>query len=652
MINMDTYVKARKLGLKEYHARMQRNENPFLAALEEQVEELNALARVELGLQQIPLRKIMGTATKSRTNAFAANFMPLMDPGSEFSNKWCALVDGLVADGMRQPVKALEYMNQYYLVEGNKRVSVMKFLDSVSIEAEVTRVMPRRSDALENKLYFELLPFINDSQFNDIWFSRLGSVERLYAALGKKPGEHWNSEERRNLQAAYMRFREEYKAREAATDSDKLPATTGDAFLIYLEACGYADAPHKYSRQLRGEVKALWSEFEKQKQAENVALIMQPDELKHGASLLSTLFGHSSVKVAFLYARSPEESGWTYWHDLGRLSLENALGDHVRTSVCVCEDPSGYEAELERLIAEKNDLIFTTSPVMLSASMKASVRHPDARILNCSLLAPWKRVRAYYLRLYEVKFLIGMIAGSMAENDKIGYVADYPIAGTTASINAFALGARMVNPRARVILAWSTRRDFDPKRPFDDPGVQIISSLDVSAPSHSAVEYGLYALRDGKKRSLAVPVMDWGRIYESLARSVLKGNWEEDGAEQPQAVNYWWGLSSDAVDLVMATNMDAGVTRLVELVKEHIREGVFWPFEGIIRDQEGNIRCPGDGRLSPADIISMNWLVDNVVGGFPDTVDLKEQARALVELQGIREIALPQSSAFSWRVEE
>ena len=75
MINMDTYVKARKLGLKEYHARMQRNENPFLAALEEQVEELNALARVELGLQQIPLRKIMGTATKSRTNAFAANFM-------------------------------------------------------------------------------------------------------------------------------------------------------------------------------------------------------------------------------------------------------------------------------------------------------------------------------------------------------------------------------------------------------------------------------------------------------------------------------------------------------------------------------------------------------------------------------------------------
>ena len=153
------------------------------------------------------------------------------------------------------------------------------------------------------------------------------------------------------------------------------------------------------------------------------------------------------------------------------------------------------------------------------------------------------------------------------------------------------------------------------------------------------------------KESLAIPVLDWSRIYESLARSVLKGHWKEDGADTARAVNYWWGLSSDAVDLVMSQNMDIGLKRLVELVKEHIREGVFWPFESIIRDQAGAIRCPVDGRLSPADIIAMDWLVDNVVGGFPAIGELKDEARALVELQGIREIEMPSPSAFSWKAE-
>ena len=652
MIGIEAYARARKSGLKEYHAREQRGENPFLTALEEKEQGLNALSHVPLGLQQVPLRKFVGTASRGRTNAFAANFMPLMDPGSEFSGKWVALYDNLVENGLRDPVKVLEYLNQYYLVEGNKRVSVMKYLDAVSIEAEVTRVLPRKSDDPEVKLYYEFLPFHADTQINTLWFSKPGSYARLYELTGKTPGERWTSEERTDFEAAYMRFREEYKAREAVSDASKLPATTGDAFLIYLEACGYAEAPHKYSPQLKGEVKALWGEFEKDTEPENVKLIMQPDELKQGSSLLNTLFGPSAVKVAFLYARRPEESGWTYWHELGRVNLENELGDRVKTSVSVCADPADYEPELERLIAEKNDLIFTTSPVMLSASMKASVKHPEARIMNCSLLAPWQRVRAYYLRIYEVKFLIGMIAGALTENGRIGYVADYPIAGVASSINAFALGARMVNPRAKVFLAWSTRRDFDPEHPFDDPGVRVISSRDVGAPSHSDVKYGLYATLDGETQSLAIPVLDWSRVYESLARSVLAGNWKQDGVDQPKAVNYWWGLSSDAVDLVMSRRMDVGVKRLVELVKEHIREGVFWPFEGIIRDQAGDARCEGDNRLSPADIIAMDWLVDNVVGGFPAIDELKDQARALVELQGIREIELPGPLSFSWKAEE
>ena len=641
----DAYIRARKLALKEYHARMQQGKNPSLPVLAEVEEQLNALSRQPLGVVQAPISKIVGTASKGRTNAFAANFMPLLEPGSEFAQKWTTLHRSVVEDGLRQPVKAYEYLNRYYIVEGNKRVSVMKYLDAVAIEADVTRVLPGRDapDTPEKRLYLELLPLWADAEINYLWFTRPGSVAKLYALTGHTPGVRWTSEKRTDFQAAYMRFRAAYKAH-----GDRLDITTGDAFLIYLTACGYADAPKKLDREIKKEVNALWAEFEKDVQPGNVDLILKPDELKQGKSLLNTLFGPTHARVAFLYSREPSESGWIYWHDLGRINLENALGSQVITTARVCPDPERYEEEIEKLIAEENALIFTTSPTMLTASMKASVKYPAARIMNCSLLASWQRVRSYYLRIHEVKFLVGMIAGAMTETGRIGYLADYPIVGVAASVNAFALGARMVNPRAEVALQWSTRLDFDPERPFADPYIDVISSHDVSAPRHQAVEYGLYSVRRGEKRSLAIPVYDWGRIYESVTRSVLKGSWKDDAASA-KAVNYWWGLSSDAIDIVMSENLGLGLRRLVELVKAHIRAGEFWPFEGLIRDQAGVARCPADGRLSPADIIAMDWLTENVVGGFPETAALKPQARALVELQGIREIALPDTSKFSWR---
>lgn len=647
-MSRELYAKARKMGLKEYHARMQRQENPYLPVLFEIETELNALSRIPLGLMQIPLNKIVGTAAKGRTNAFAANFMPILDPGSEFCAKWCRLYESVRQEGMRQPITVLEYLNKFYLVEGNKRVSVMKFLDAVSIEAEVTRVIPKRTDELENKIYFEFLSFYKDTQINSIWFSHLGGFERIYEIVGKQPGQRWDEEERRNFETAYTRFRFEYKA----LNGDRFPITTGDAFIIYLDACGYEDACKKYSQEIRAELKALWGEFEKTSHEENIALIMQAEELKKSAGLLNSLFGPSCVKVAFMYDKTPQQSRWTYWHDLGRINLENALGDRVKTTVCLCDNAENFEIELERLIEEGNKLIFTISPLMLKAAMKESVKHPEAKILNCSLLASWKRVRSYYLRMYEVKFLLGMIAGALSESDKIGYIADYPIYGMVTSINAFALGARMVNPRAKIYLNWFTQADFDKEHPFLDPEIRIISSQDIGAPNH-VTEYGLY-VRDGdQKTNIAIPVFDWSRIYESLARSVLNGTWKEQGDENgAKALNYWWGISSNAIDVIMSRRLDPSVKRLIELVKEQMRQGEFFAFEGEIRDQSGEVRCAADARLSPADVITMDWLADNVVGSIPEIDALKDGYKALVEIQGIREIKQPDASWFSWRAEE
>jgi len=281
-LTSEYYAKARKLALKEYHARIQRREHPYLPVLDEIEENHNALGHIPLGLVQVPIKKVVGTVAKGRTNAFAANFMPLLEPGTEFSDKWCSLFSGIIQDGLLQPVKAVEYMNQYYLLEGNKRVSVMKFLDSQSIEAEVTRIMPVRTDELNNRIYFEFLPFYKDTGINYVWFSQLGGFERLYELTGKKPGERWTSDERREFETVYMRFRNVYKE----MGGDDIEITTGDAFLTYLEVCGYQGAISRYDQEIKTGLKALWQEFQRDSVEENVALIMQPEEMKKGGGIL------------------------------------------------------------------------------------------------------------------------------------------------------------------------------------------------------------------------------------------------------------------------------------------------------------------------------------------------------------------------------
>lgn len=88
------------------------------------------------------------------------------------------------------------------------------------------------------------------------------------------------------------------------------------------------------------------------------------------------------------------------------------------------------------------NLIFTTTPAFVQASVKAAIAHPETRILSCSLNTSHRYIRTYYSRMHEAKFLMGAIAGAMADNNRLAYIADYPIYGSIANINAFALGAK------------------------------------------------------------------------------------------------------------------------------------------------------------------------------------------------------------------
>ena len=326
MVISDVYYRARKMGLRAYHACLQAHKQPYLPVLDELVPEEKALARVPLGIVQIPLNRVVGTATRARSNAFAPNFMPLLEPNSEFAIKWVNLYESVLADGMRQPITVLEYMNEYYLVEGNKRVSVMKYLDSVFVEAEVTRVLPKRTR--ENRAYFEFIDFEKDSGLNAIIFTQPGKYNELIEKTGHTPGVKWSSEDRMDLRSAYLYFGNEYKAEYG----DNPPIPVADAFLLYLNVFSYEEAKSKSSAEIAADIRRLKDDFERGVKSEAVSLIMDRTEA-HSGGLFSALFRPSRVKAAFIYHRPIEDSGWNYWHELGRINCENALGDKVETTV-------------------------------------------------------------------------------------------------------------------------------------------------------------------------------------------------------------------------------------------------------------------------------------------------------------------------------
>lgn len=628
----DDYGKAFKLGKKDYQARLLRGEKPTLLVLDDMMPEKGAYSEVSLGLVQIPIEQIAGTKTVGRSNAFAGNFMPILRETTEFAEKWAGLSSSHIREGIRDPIKAYEYMNQFYVEEGNKRVSVMKYFGAVSIPGNVTRIVPRRTQDKENKIYYEFMDFYRAAPINYIWFTKEGSFAKLQEAVGKKEGEAWNEEELLNFASVYSRFSSEYYAK----GGKRLHITAGDAFLAFIELYEYEEASRKTTNDLKTLVAKSWEEFELLDKASEIDLKMEPGRKKPLFNLLQPL-AQKQLKIAFLYEKTPATSAWTYAHELGRLHLEQTFPEEAH-AICF-ENCTKENADvlLQSAIDEGCNLIFTTTPPFVQASVKAAIENPEVHILNCSLNTSHRYIRTYYARMHEAKFLMGAIAGAMAENNCLIYVADYPIYGSIANINAFALGAKMINPRAKVYLEWSAKKSLDLEERIRELGASCISGRDMAIPEEASRFFGIYHMDDGRPRNLAMPLWHWGKFYEQLIRAIMDGSWKyDDDPADMKAINYWWGISEGVIDVIISKYLPIGTKRLVELLKATISAGEFNPFSGILYSQEGIVTDDPEKSLSPEEIMTMDWLAENVIGSIPEKEELKEQAEPVLKQQGVK----------------
>jgi simple sugar transport system substrate-binding protein len=301
--------------------------------------------------------------------------------------------------------------------------------------------------------------------------------------------------------------------------------------------------------------------------------------------------------------------------------VQAAFGKHVQTSY-VENVPEGPDAErvIRDLAQQGNKLIFTPSFGYMEPTLKVAKDFPDVKFESVTGYKTAANVATVNARYYEGRYLAGVVAGRMTKTHVAGYVAGFPIPEVVQGINAFTLGMRSVDPKAEVRVVWLGTW-FDPARERDaantlfDNGVDVIAFHTGSdAIMRAAQERGKMAVAYHSDMRNAAPdaqiaavTHHWEGYDMRRVKAVMDGTWKPG--------NVWGGVKEGMVRIegfgpqVPKTVQDEALAR-----QRDIAAGKLHPFAGPIKDNTGRTVVAA-GQVLPDDrILTMNWLVQGVVG--------------------------------------
>ena len=331
----------------------------------------------------------------------------------------------------------------------------------------------------------------------------------------------------------------------------------------------------------------------------------------------------AALQVCFVYVSPVGQAGWTYQHDLGRQALAKSLGTQVTTRFveAVAEGPDS-ERVMRDLAQQGCGLIFATSFGYLEPALRVAAEFPALRFEHAGGYKTSANLGTYNARYYEARWLAGWLAGKQSKTAVAGYVAGFPVPEVVQGVNAFTLGMRAANPKAEVRLVWLNSW-FDPAREREAAITLVNQGADVltnhsgsSAVAQAAEEKGVMLLayqsdmvRFAPKSQLAAVTHQWGGFFTEVARSVMAGTWT------PQPV---WGGMKDGLVQLSAVSPALPVAVKAELAQRQqaIIDGRFKPFAAPLIDNQGRNRLVR-GALDDAQIASMDWLVQGVMGILP-----------------------------------
>jgi len=326
------------------------------------------------------------------------------------------------------------------------------------------------------------------------------------------------------------------------------------------------------------------------------------------------------LTVGFVFVGPIGDGGWTYAHNEGRLALEEALGVNTIYVESVPDADASIESEIRNMVDQGAEVIFATSFGYMDYVEKMSKEYPEVTFFHCSGYKQTENMANYFGRMYQPRYLSGIVAGMKTETNKIGYVAAFPIPEVIRGINAFTLGVQSVNPDAEVEVVW-TSTWYNPATEKEaaisllDGGVDVITQhQDTAGPQQAAEERGVYSIgynTDMREMAagsyMTAPVWNWGPYYIDQVQKVMDGDFE--------AHTYWGGLDDGIVALDDLTDLapeNAG--EALKAAKDSIIAEEIHVFEGPIKDQSGEIKVEAGQILTDDEMLNMMWFVDGVIG--------------------------------------
>ena len=342
-------------------------------------------------------------------------------------------------------------------------------------------------------------------------------------------------------------------------------------------------------------------------------------------ALLPARAADAPIQVAFVYVDPVGDTGWSYEHDLGRRELERVLGSAVKTTF-VESVPASADAErvIRQLAVAGNQIIFTTSFGYMEPTLRVAKLFPKVKFEHASGYKVAANMVTYETRFYEGAYLLGVLAGKTTKTNTLGFVGSFAIPEVIRNLDAFALGARSVNPKITTKVIWVDTW-YDPGKERQAAEALIGQGADVLAQNTDspavvqvAEKRGVHAFgwdsdmsKYGPTAQLTANTENWGDYYIDEVRKVQAGTWT--GGRHTAN-----GLKENMVVMApLNKSVPVDTARLFEEKKRDIMDGKLVPFAGPLKDNGGVVKVAAGATLSHDELASINWYVEGIDGTVP-----------------------------------
>jgi basic membrane protein A and related proteins len=327
----------------------------------------------------------------------------------------------------------------------------------------------------------------------------------------------------------------------------------------------------------------------------------------------------AKFKVAWIYVGPHNDHGWSQAHDAGRLYVQKKLGSKVQTTYKqnIAVGPQ-LQQTVASLVRDGYKMIFGTSYGYFDKKLAA--KYPQVLFEQATGTDLAKNLAEYFGAAEDTIFLSGMAAGAATKKGTLGYVVAYPIPEVIRHANAFALGAQLMHPGAKVRLVW-TNSWFDLSKEKKAAESLVSAGADVLGQNVDSPATGQVAQSkripwvgyDSNAKSFAptswltASVYNWGPYYLRRVKAAMNGTWKS---------TFYYGSIKDGFTGLApyGPKVTAKTKAAIAKKMQQIKTGKFYEFTGPLRDQKGKLRVPKGKRMTVPQLYSMNWLVKGVIG--------------------------------------